>query len=423
MKKKFIVVSAYGRGHWLAVQLKRLGIQVVLMDVTEKLGAWIPEEAEGPFGFFYSDRILESQMERLYEDDELIEARNGFLLWLQDGPVEFKGITTKQRFERMLITEEVIKAIMTNSVAEKIKNKSFAEKWLALFAHQYAANRYFSTVDSFENRYLTPLFSTFFTRYSSRIGHEKSLSWVERQQVEVLRGAEILDISMNSRREMRGIEYRTAQTESSQIYEADFVIWNLTSEETSMFGPKPISVLYSKGLIEPIWYWARYRLRLTESFVRESLPTHTVLIGTKGVPWTHENLMILQRTGARDLFDVWMRLPNVQRFNKDYLFARGNYLVEKIKEKLIMTDVEIVNQPVGFEETFHQSGSARHPIFDPFELNHWGPSQIQNIYFDSAEQWPALGLNGMFDHQTKILNEIQLWWKNLLLKQNKGVEL
>lgn len=424
MKKKFLLISAFGRGHWLAVQLKRLGIQVVLMDVTDKLGGWIPEEAEGPFGFFYSDRILETQLERLQEDDALVEAQSGFHLWLQDGPVELKGATTKHRLEKLGISEAVLNYINLGGVgADKIQNAKFEEKWFALLAHFYAANEFFPTIEAMQAKQMAPLLSTFYTRYASRIGHEKSLSWVERQEVEVLRGTEIVDISLQSRNEIKGIEYRTALTESSQIYECDHVIWSLTSEETGMLGSKPLTMLYPKGALEPLWYWARYRFRFSEGLVRESLPGHSVLIGDIGAPWTHENFMIVQRTGSRELFDVWIKLPNVQRFNKDYLMMRAEGIRQILLLKLVQAQVEIVDEPIGFEHTFNQTGPVRYPLFDRQEHREWRTAKIKNIHFDSAEQWAMSGMNGMFEHQIQIYNEIQKWWEALLSKQKKEVEL
>jgi len=424
MNKTILIVSAYGRGHWLAVQLKRLGLNVALMDVTEKIGTWIPEEIEGPFGFFYSDQILDSHIEFLHENDPLIESESGFTIWLNDGPVELKGITSKHRLDRLGINQVSIDYLLTGNGGNRIKSNAytFSQKWLVHLAHYFSSNLDQSHLDSVYGEQFLPLFSTFSTRFSSRIGHEKSLNWVEREGIDIVRNANILDLSLRHSREVKGIEYKTAQTESSQVYECDLLIWNLTSEETGALGMQAKQALYSSGELEPVWYWARYRVRLSESEARNSLPTHCLIIQELGAHWTHENFLVLKKTESKELFDVWCRLPNIQRFNKDYLKMRSERLMRLLKEKIYHTEIEVVEYPIGFESTLASSGPARHPIFDPSEVKAWKPSGFSNVYHDSAEQWPLLGLNGMFEHQLKIFNQIHDWWKKLIQKEKNKNE-
>ena len=61
------IVSAYGRGNWLAAELSNLNHRVSLVDVSKGLGRWAPEDWEGPFGFFQSEHLLPSQVESLIE--------------------------------------------------------------------------------------------------------------------------------------------------------------------------------------------------------------------------------------------------------------------------------------------------------------------------------------------------------------------
>ena len=54
-----VLVSAFGRGHWLAANLVAEGIPVDLIDVTERMGVWPVEDTEGPFGFFKNEKVQE----------------------------------------------------------------------------------------------------------------------------------------------------------------------------------------------------------------------------------------------------------------------------------------------------------------------------------------------------------------------------
>ena len=85
------VVSAFGRGHWLAAELADAGRSVALIDVSAKMGRWAPEDWEGPFGFFRTEKLKASQVERLIEDDYHDTVDEGFVVWLKDGPIDIKG--------------------------------------------------------------------------------------------------------------------------------------------------------------------------------------------------------------------------------------------------------------------------------------------------------------------------------------------
>ena len=45
LTKSVFVVSVFGRGHWLAVELKRKGLDVTLIDVSAAMGSWGPEDS------------------------------------------------------------------------------------------------------------------------------------------------------------------------------------------------------------------------------------------------------------------------------------------------------------------------------------------------------------------------------------------
>ncbi|MEN0057436.1 MAG: hypothetical protein AAGB31_01270, partial [Bdellovibrio sp.] len=102
-----ILISAFGRGHWLAAALAQEGIKTTLVDVSSKLGVWPAEDIEGPFGFFRNERISESQLERLYADDPYDEVPNGFSLWLKKGPLEMKGPLTKYKIDGLELSSHV----------------------------------------------------------------------------------------------------------------------------------------------------------------------------------------------------------------------------------------------------------------------------------------------------------------------------
>src|SRR4051794_13320435 len=94
------IVSAFGRGNWLAAELADLGLKVSLVDVSEALGRWTPEDWEGPFGLLKAEFLKTSQLERLNEEDYFDSVDEGFVVWLKDGPLDLKGPLTAYQMER-----------------------------------------------------------------------------------------------------------------------------------------------------------------------------------------------------------------------------------------------------------------------------------------------------------------------------------
>lgn len=390
-----VLVSAYGRGHWLAVSLLKKGLNPLILDVTERLGSWSPEKAEGPFGFFNTENFDSSQYERLSEDDQFIDTPHGFTLWLSSGPLEFKGPTVQTRLKKLGDNLKLIDSL----------------------AHGWNLNEYIPSVENLHKGQKSPFLSKFMVRFPSRQGHQKSIDWCRRMGVHTLQNASILDISLKDRKTVRGIEYKADRSEKSEIAGLDQLIWSLSSEETGMLSTKIQQTLFPNGALEPEWYWARYRLKISEGSIRDSIPLHSLVVKDLDQPWTHENFVILIRTGSSDLFDAWMRLPHVQRFNKDYLTQRGQSLLSMFQEKLVSLTVELSEFPAGAEGTYQQIGPVRWGLYSSEQKKKWKPGQFKNVGFDIPELRDQLGINYQFQQQSIILKEIELWWNKLLSKQ------
>ena len=95
-----VIVSIYGRGNWLASELAGRGWKVSLVDVSEKMGEWEPEDCETPFGMFETSDLIPSQSTRLSDEGESVVLPNGMTILLPDGPIEFKGELTSHQLER-----------------------------------------------------------------------------------------------------------------------------------------------------------------------------------------------------------------------------------------------------------------------------------------------------------------------------------
>lgn len=432
-KQEVLVVSAFGRGHWLAVDLARQGMSVALLDLTESLGIWIPEDVEGPFGLFQSDKVKDSQWERLLEDDPPMMCNQGFTVWLQDGPLELKSATTKHRLEKLgvdedqhqFISSQATSWIFNKTALAKLNQKNFKNTWLARLALLFSSNTSQLAAAAVKTQQALPLFNNFFIRMATRQGHQRSLDWCQRNKVQLLTKAQVLDISFQGRSQIKGVEYKTIDSEKSELIEAEQVIWCLTSEETGMQGVRLQSALYPDGILEPDWVWSRYRLRLKHSLEREQLPLHCLIIPDLSLHWVHENFMVCQRTGSPELFDAWIKVPTLQRFNRDYLNMRGQKIIDLLNSKLGSVQAEISDYPLGHSLTYREVGPPRNPIFLFDEKNKLKKRSLDNLHFYSCEESELLGWEARFKLELEIHSAVKIWWdkkQEMLAKQRmKGL--
>jgi hypothetical protein len=428
LNARVVVVSAYGRGHSLAVNLKRLGLNVELLDISENLGNWVLEEAEGPFGIFQNEDMDQSQYERLIEEDPPQTAQNGFALWLRSGPVELKGPLTKSRLKSLGVESSTQDILLggaggleaSQKVNSKLsRKKEFSDQWLLQVAANFSSSVFTSNDESLDHNRPSSLMSSLLLRYPSRPGHQKSLNWCARQGVDVKDRVQILDLSKKESAGIGALEIRQGQSEKSQIVNLDQLIWCLSSEETKLMSEKICSLLFPYGVLEPDWVWTRYRVAISEGFVRNNLPAHCLLIERLDEPWAHSNFAILMKTGSPDLFDIWVRLPNTQRFNKSYLEMRGEEILYLLQKRLVHLRVEMRTYPLGYDFTYAQVGPAKQGLFDPAKKAQFKTSRFRNVWFESVENRSSLGWNAQFESERKTFSELKSWWDKLVQRQAK----
>lgn len=418
-----VLVSAFGRGHWLAANLVAEGIPVVLIDVTERMGVWPVEDTEGPFGFFKNEKVQESQLEMLYSGDPFDEVPHGFTLWLEKGPFELKGPVTKHRFTQSSLHPRISELLNAGDIQQnagavykELKSYSFPESWILHFAHQYGATTFHENAQAANFGQPLALHSNFQVRRISRQSHEKSLKWVESKGVKVIKPQEIVDISFTGRSSVAGIEL---SRESGGLLKFEKLGWFLSSEETYFLNKKIGEYFYSAGYVESEWCWIRYRMSFADCEERERLPLHVALIDDLAQIWTHQNLLVLQRTFSPDQFDVWMRVPNVQRFNKEYLRSKGLNAIETLFKKMAQLRPEILSYPQEYYYTYAQLGPARFPVFSAQDTSLRGKSKYGNLYVGGPEVWVNYSWNNYFSSQMEIFNTLQVWWKDKVLREEK----
>lgn len=412
------VVSAFGRGHWIASELARDKMKVLLVDVTPKMGPWAAEDGEGPFGVFRPDRFDGTFLERLINDDPIASVDNGWTLWLDRGPLEFKGPRTRHHFQVNGWPESWMELFQKGETLGSEKTKpgevwSFQKRWLPALAAQVASTKSRRPARALEGGRPMPIMANFSVRWATRQGLRKNLDWLESKGVRTTQTSEILDVSMASRREISGMELKG---ELSGLCRFDRLVWTLTAGETRFLSKTLSEKLHPGGGPEAPWCWLRYRVQVKDVPELAVLPLHSTLVKDVESPWTHENLIILQRTPVATQFDAWMKLPSNQRFHKSYLTDHGARLTEELRRRLPTSEPEILSLPQEALYTSEQLAGPRLPVWDEGMDPAAGRAKFANLDFESPENRENHSLDCEFDSQRKLVDRI-LQWRKIRLAQ------
>lgn len=420
MNTAVLIVSAFGRGHALAMELAGKEVPVCLVDVSAQLGLTSPEEWEGPFGLSLSG-LNSIQQERLVEDDPIVRQSEGLTVLLPSGPLEFRGPLADHRLEKLKISRDARDLLHINRISaterERLLAASFYETWPVFLLRAYSANYFGSISELLESDLIYRADSEFAIRQATRLGIQKSLDACGRRLVNVKKPGVVKDITsvQGKRNKIRALEYAETGAASTEIIEYETLVWCLSSEETHYMSPAIAAKIFPKGIIKPDWYWTKFRFRMAPCVERDSLPEHSIWVGDVDLPWVHENFLIVQRTATPELFDVWAKLPYSKRFQKFFLQEQGALIARRMSVQSEALQPELHEEPTTAYQSYEQTGPTRFPVFG----NVNPASSPQHILFHNPETWPGLGWASVFAHDQLLIEKIETWWNRKLQEKLK----
>ena len=423
LNSEVAIISIFGRGVWLAAELAKNNIPVTLLEISNQMGTWKPEDAQGPFGVFSP---LVEQVKEILGEAHLLSLPQGLTLWTRSGSLEFRGpnikhclqqLQTPQKVIRYLDATEVLKASDLNSADLKfLESLSFQKNWLMHFAHALSSNVATLSTEAFREASKRNLFSEFSCVQANLKSYEQSLKWCESFGVQVLRNVELKDISFIEKAQIAGLEIRTSKP---GMFKANQFVICLTSEEAGRISSTAQSSLFSNLALEPDWVWSRFEVSIfgtapLSHLTRAQLPAHFIVLGDLDLPWSHENFMIWQKrrdfSNVSDSFDVWMKIPNSQRFQRQYLQDRGQALCELMQQRLPENEFQIQALPLEATMTFQDLGPTRQPVYSRALKATRSRFEHANHFFNSPEYWSNLSLEAQFEQEQKIRDRIfQIW--------------
>lgn len=432
-----VIVSAFGRGNWLAMELATRGWKVTFVDVTGQMGEWEPEDAEGPFGLF--DVVAASQKSRLMDEGECRPVPQGWTLWLSSGPVECGGELTRFQLEKRGISESVeayLRYPTTSSSASPsvstdrawdresergrraLLNQPFEKTWFAHLTHQLASTVIRENHLSLERGWPLPVFSPFLIRQATRKGWQKGLAACQAAGVKVRANASIRDLRLNGRL-VDAIEVAVAE-ERSGVERGRSFVWMLSSLETKRFPESVQTALFPEGAVEPDWFWARFQVDLRGRVFDDQIPLHAVLLEDPFLPWTHVNLMVMRkRAGGHAAIDVWMRLPAWARFDGAYLEGVRVEMERVLETRLPQAEPRTSMPAVESRLPEAKLGAPRFPVYEKKKLARLKELSAKNLFFDGPEHWTTLDWLGQYRHQATIfagLEKLKVAWEAAALK-------
>lgn len=388
-----VIVSAFGRGHWMAWELADQGLRVQLVDVSESLGRWTPEDWEGPFGFSKKDHFSASQIARLQEEDDLDPVHDGWTFWVPDGPMDTHGP----------LASHFLNGPLKN---DRITDK-FEESWPTLIRKSLSSNIYYNNWDALNSSALLDVVAPFYIHRVSRRGFQNSLEWCRKKGVEVFNSAHLVDVQVENS-QVNGVE---VQSHYKGVLRSPQFIWSLTSLETQKLRERISVELFPNGPLPSEWSWIRYRIGCDIGIYEKVIPLHSVLIDDLHVPWSHSNLIILQKTVKREHFDAWVRLPTHHRFQRAYLEDVGQELIEVIQRKFPGPAVQVLEMPQDYLYEYEELGPSLFPVFNRERWLQFTTRRLSNLAFDGPEQWQSLDWAGRYQHQSAIVMRLLEWKK------------
>jgi len=401
------IISLFHRGNWLASELSQQGKNVVLFDLSSNFPRWTPSDWEGPFGIFKNKGLLESQVNSLTQSQSIVDSEDGFCLWPSDGPIEFNGPLSRLQLNRYKNSQDIIDYFKSLSLSEgdlilqaKLKKGSFRDVWPVYFAHNLAATRYSENHLALSNPSGLPFMSDFFHRLSSRIGLEDALDACDKQGVEVFKECKLRDISHNNK-ELETIEIEVKGR--SFLRSAKKWIIMLSGAEISMLDDRVRQILQPHKEVEPKWAWLRYSIDVEQIEDLKSIPPHFAVIDDVYSPWYGTNLMLFQTTMKENQLDVWLRIPNAQRFQQQYLEDMAKSIARLMQNRLPMFKIIDTVMPQEYRYGFNELGPPRFCMYDSAELRMQKRVRWPNLIWSSPEEWPAQDWTSIMREQSKIL--------------------
>jgi hypothetical protein len=405
-----VIVSAFGRGNWLAQELCARGWRVTFVDVGAAIGAGDVEDAEGPFGYFDIEGVADSFKQRLNTEGETLQIPSGFSVWLKNGPIECSSELTEFQLKTHGISKQVESYLRRSPAMDKeserlrrtLSKQTFGETWFANFAHRICSTKTEENHRSLDQGYAAPFFAPFSIRQASANGALAGYKCVQDAGARAFYRSAVQDIRIGDRA-VEAIEVSRETGVRSEIERGRTFIWMLSSAETNSFPVAVKDALFPAGVIEPEWFWMRYRIEMSNQGFDNEIPPYTVLIDDPFLPWTHANVVVLRKRREPRFYDAWIKLP----LQKRAAIAELEVHAREIEALLASRAPSLKAKVVSLQPGSGTIDPVRVPIYSERRLAKLKTLKANNLFFCGPETWQTLDWLGQYREQNVILSRLE----------------
>jgi hypothetical protein len=407
-----VVVSAFGRGNWLASEFASRGWSVSLLDTTPSLANLIgpldQRDLEGPFGLLEASDLHPSQRARLVDEGEFASVPSGFTLWLPEGPLEFRSELTPFLLRAREIPSEVegyLRQPLFDSkeaLSERkgLRRLQYSHSWLAQFAHSFSSAAHFENYVALGSDAVASLFAPYGIRQSTSAGVARGFQNCQNVGVDVHQDVQLKAIEFDGK-SASTFEYSGARSVSVTVQGRAFV-WCLSYDETKKISDSILRSLFPAEWPDAPWAWHRMAFRVSSAEFLSMIPLANVVIDDVDLAWTRANMIVLRRReGSADL-DAWVKVPTWMRREKNAYEQVQNEVRAKLESRFPGVQLEDLEQdmtpilwPIWSGDEFKVvQGSA-------------APRKSPNLFFDSPGVWTSLDWMGRFRHENGIAAKLE----------------
>ncbi len=409
-----VIVSAFGRGNWLANEFASRGWRVELLDATSQLGQFSDHDLEGPFGLLEGSDVQPSQRARLVDEGEFHGVASGFTLWLPEGPLELRSEVTPFHLRSREIPFEVEGYLRNPDQTSKeaarerrgLKKLQYTHSWLAQFAHALTSAAHHENYIALESESVAPLFTPYGIRQLTPHGTGKGFQVSQTLGVTVRSEIEIKDFRFEDKVAV-SLSYRDAK-DGEMTDRARAFAWCLSFDETKQLSDSLVRALFPNNWPEAPWAWQRISFEATPADLLAMIPLSVAVIGDVDLAWTRANLILLRRREGATHFDAWMKVPTWMK--------RETASFEQVRSE-VKANLESRFPGVVLNEVKEKMTPLLWPIWSRDEFAEiqgpLSPLNSPNLFFSSPGLWKSLDWLGRFRHENGIalrLEKLKTQW-------------
>ncbi len=421
-----VIVSAFGRGNWLATEFATRGWRVSLLDATAQLGNFNEKDIEGPFGLLEGQNLQPSQRARLADEGEFAPVASGFSLWLPEGPLELRSELTPFLLRARNIPFEVesylrqpeLNSKESESERRGLRRLQYSRSWLAQFAHSLASASHHENYVALESEAAAPLFTPYSLRQLTAHGTAKGFQTCHGAGVNVHPGVELTDFKFDGKIALT-VTYRDDKDKETTQHARAYV-WCLSFEETKKISDSLVRAMFPQNWPEAPWAWQRVSFDASPADLLEMIPLSVAVIDDVDLAWTRANLILLRRRAGESRFDAWMKVPTWMRRETEAFEQVRNEVRANLEKRfagVTLTDLREDMTPLLW------------PIWSKEEFatlqSRCAPRRSPNLFFDSPGVWTSLDWLGRFKHESSValkLEKLKTQWDTAARKAEAAAQ-